>query len=53
MDVEGGNPTLYDITKRDGQRARQQQLRELLYPQYIIDQILDFEIIEAGGTPAP
>jgi len=53
MNVKGGNPTLYDITKIDGQRARQQQLRELLYPQYIIDQILDSEITEAGGTPAP
>ena len=51
VDVEGGDPIPYDIKTTHGQRARQKQLRDLLYPQYIIDQILDSEIIKAGGTP--
>ena len=41
----------YDITTPDGQKARLRHLRGLLYPDYVVDQIIDFEIREAGGTP--
>ena len=41
----------YDITTPDGQKARLRHLRGLLYPDYVIDDIIDFEIEKAGGTP--
>ena len=41
----------YDIKTPDGQRARLRHLRGLLYPDYVVDQIIDFEIKEAGGIP--
>ena len=38
----------YDILSDDGKRARMRQLEGLLYPRYIVDQIIDFEVEQAS-----
>ena len=37
----------YNILNRDGKKARMKQLERELYPRYIIDQIIDYEVKQA------